>query len=248
MNKIIGSYYHLLYDLENHYFLEVKMRTWLNWAFFLLVLIALLVRFSTGVVLAVLALFLIFFISLSIRWAKRRYYCHFVPDPRPLPSPDSMMPLWPEDKLLHHVSGHFQVEGKAGDWTHLIAYYRTFETREHAIMARQTPSSFLKYGRCDPDTLGMWYIFIMPEDLLAVTRGRVYFGGMAQPGLRLHYRCFNEKGKAATSLAFLQFDSEADLERVQADLLLDMGGPACIPWRRDRINDCQSSAIGVDQK
>ena len=248
MNKLIGNYYRFLYQLENHYFLEVKMRTWLNWAFFLLALIVLLVRFSAGLVLTILVLLIVSFISLSVRWAKRRYYCHFVPESHPLPPPGPVLPLWPEDKLLHHASGHFHVEGKSGDWTHLIAYYRTFETREHAIMARQTPSSFLKYGQCNPETLGMWYIFVMPEDLLSVTQGRVYFGGMAQPGLRLRYRCFNEKGKATTLQAFLHFGSETDLERVQADLLLDMGGPACIPWRKDSGKKCQQSAIIADQK
>jgi len=233
MHKLIGSYYRLLYNLDNHYFVEVRLRTWLNWALVILTVLALLGRFPGSYAAAIFFLLIIAFLSLSSRYARGRYYIHFVPEKNPGPSGDPPAPLWPEDKLLIHASGHFVVEGQEGDWTHLIAYYRTFETREHGIMARLTPTQFLKIGRLNPETLGMWYIFISPENLLAVTPGRIYFGGEAEPGLRMRYRRFNEKGHPLEDIAFLHFDSEADRHRARADLLLDMGGPAQRPWRRE---------------
>ena len=231
MHQLIGNYYWLLYNLDNHYFIEVRLRTWLNWALALLAMLALLIRAPGSLAVAIFFLLIIIFLSLSSRWARRRYYIHFVPEQNPAPHAAAAAPFQPEDKLLHHASGHFIVEDKEGDWTRLVAYYRTFETREHAIMARRTPTQFLKVGQVNPETLGMWYIFISPENLLDVTPGRIYFGGEGEPGLRLRWRRFDEKGRPVESFAFLHFDSEPDRRRVQADLLLDMGGPAQRSWR-----------------
>jgi len=237
MHKLIGNYYRFLYQLNHHYLVEVNLRTWLNWAMVILAVMMLLVRFQGSLIVAGLAMVILVFLSLSSRWARRRYYIHLVPDKNPSPPEDPPLPLWPQDKLLHHASGHFHVEGKEGDWTHLIAYYRTFETREHTIMARLTPAQFLKVGQVNPETLGMWYIFISPENLLDVTPGRIYFGGEGEPGLRLRWRRFSEKGKPIEDVAFLHFDSPPERERRPADLRLDMGGPARRPWRRETLAD-----------
>ena len=237
MHKLIGNYYKLLYNLDHHYFVEVKLRTWLNWVLVVLAVLALLGRFPGSYVAAISFLLIIAFLSLSSRYARRRYYVHFVSEKNPESPEDPPLPLWPEDKLLHHASGHFHVEDMEGDWTHLIAYYRTFETREHAVMARRTPSRFLKIGEDDPLTLGMWYIFVSPENLLDVTPGCIHFGGEGEPGLRLRWRRFDEKRKPIDDVAFLHFNSVADRERVQADLLLDMGGPPHRPWRRPQTDD-----------
>jgi hypothetical protein len=232
MHKLIGIYFKLLHDLDTHYFVEVKLRTWLSWALVILAVLALLGRLPGSFTAAIVFLLIIVFLSLSSRYARGRYYVHFVPDKNPKSPEDPPAPLWPEDKLLLHASGHFHVEDQEGDWTHLIAYYRTFETREHALMARRTPTQFLRVGQLTPETLGMWYIFISPENLLDVTPGTSYFGGEGEPALRLRWRRFDEKGKPIIDDAFLHFGSIADRERVQADLLLDMGGPARRPWRR----------------
>ncbi len=234
MHALIGHFYHWLYQLDVHYFLEVRMHTWLNGLLAMFAVVALLVRVPYSVVAALLALAFLLICSLGSRFARRRYYIHFVPQ-KMEPPEDPPPPLWPEDKLLHHATGHFHVEDKEGDWTHLIAYYRTFETREHAVMARLTPSFFLRIGMLDPLSLGMWYIFITPEALLAVTPGRSYFGPMVEPALRLRWQRKDEKGRPLEDIAFLHFQSEADLVRVMADLLLDMGGPARRPWRPPRL-------------
>ena len=230
MHRLIGHLYRLLYLLDNTFFFEVRMRTWVNWVFVMLAVLALLFGVPGRFIVAGVFLALILLLSLGSRVARRRYYIHFTSE-TPEPPEDPPPPLWPQDKLLHHASGHFEVEGKEADWTRIIAYYRTFETREHAIMARLTPVRFLRIGEFPPQQLGMWYRFITPENLLDATPGRIYFGGRVEPGLRLRYRRFDEKGKAHEDTLFLHFDSEEDRARVLADLLLDMGGPARRPWR-----------------
>ncbi len=231
MHPIIGRFYYLLYNLEKHYALEVRMRTWVNWLLLLLALFILLLNLPGKWYLAGLILALILFLSLSNRFARTRYYVHFRAQPDYTPQ-DTPPPLWPEDKLLHHASGHFEVEGKEADWTHLIAYYRTFETREHAIMARLTPSTFLKVGLLYLDDLGMWYRFITPDNLLDVTPGQSYVGPWMEPALRLRYRRFDEKDNPIQDTFFLHFSSPDHRDRVMADLLLDMGGPPRRPWRK----------------
>ena len=230
MHRFIGHLYRLLYLLDNTFFFEVRMRSWLNWVLVTCALLGLLIHVPGRFHVALSLLALMLLLSLLSRYARRRYYVHFVPE-TPEPPEDPPPPLWPHDKLLHHATGHFEVEGKEGNWTRLIAYYRTFETREHAIMARLTPIRFLRIGEFPPHHLGMWYQFVTPENLLDVTPGRIYFGGKEEPALRLRYRRFNEKGKPLEDVFYLHFETDEDRARVQSDLLLDQGGPARRPWR-----------------
>lgn len=191
----------------------------------MLLVLALLVYFGVlpggvGLIISVLALIMV--LLLSHAWAKRRFYVLFNALV-PTNEPGSGAKLESRDKVLVRASGVFAVEGEEKCFTNLLAYYRTFETREHTIMARKTPSRFLGIGRSRPEILGMWYIFFMPEHLKAVTPGHLYFGGVPNPALRLDYMRFNKKGKARSAVAFLSFETEQRMRHVQADLLLDMG-------------------------
>ncbi len=220
MTGLIGRYLRLLHNLRSHIWWDVTLNAWL---IVLLLFIALLAFFGAipgGVTFAGIALGLILVLFFSQWWAKRRYYVAF----KPLTSAEdtaSPLPLGPKDKVLLRATGFFLVEGGSRRLTDLVAYYRTFETREHAIMARNTPSRFLGLGRSRPDILGMWYIFISPENLQKVTVGNLYFGSTPQPALRLDYTRFNNKGAAKNAVAFLSFETELSLRQVLNDLLWD---------------------------
>ena len=170
-----------------------------------------------GPVLALLLLDIAFLLILGQAWARRRLYVHFRAD-APDSAPEVLTGLRPHDKVLVRATGLFSVDGAEAPWTDLIAYYRTFATREHAIMARRTPSRFLGFGECDPETLGMWYIFISPETLKGVTPGQLYFGRQPRPALRLDYLRRTLKGKVKPAAAYLSFESDAGRETVWADL------------------------------
>ena len=219
---LVGRYFRLLYNLRHHVWWDITLNAWL---IFLLLLIALLFFIGAlpgGVTPAILVLGLILVLLFSHWWAKRRYYVLF----RALASADepiSNSPLRPRDKVLLRATGFFVVEDDNKRFTDLLAYYRTFETREHTIMARKTPSRFFGIGRSRPEMLGMWYIFFMPEHLKAVTPGHLYFGGVPNPALRLDYTRFNKKGKARSAVAYLSLETEQSMRQVLADLLLDMG-------------------------
>jgi hypothetical protein len=225
MTSLSGRYFRLLYNLRHHVWGDLPLSTWM---ILLLLVLAALFYFGVlpgGMALAVSMLALIVIVLMSNCWAKRRFYVLF----KALDSinePGSLAAFEPKDKVLVRATGEFAVEGDSRRFTDLLAYYRTFETREHAIMARKTPTRFLGLGRSRPEMQGMWYIFFRPEHLRTVMPGRLYFGAAPSPALRLNYVRFNKKGKAKAAVAYLGFETERSMQQVLADLLLDMGNSA----------------------
>ncbi len=128
----------------------------------------------------------------------------------------------PADKAALFASGRFSVQDKHAVLADLMAYWRSFETREHAIMAIQHASRFLLGSRPD-DQVGMWYIFFRPEDVIEVMPGTVTFGTTGRPGLRVIYRSqpSDDSKKPVREVAYLAFENEAGRESVWADLRAD---------------------------
>jgi len=149
-------------------------------------------------------------------------------------------PISPAEKLLVRATGLFEVEGKAQRFTELPAFYRSFSTREQAIMAVLAPSRRLAgLANWPEDELGMWYIFVKHDELRAVQPGVLRFGRSRRPALRLlveqvlpdknavmdawGLQWGKDKSKPATrqQTIYLSFDGEAERARVMEDLLLD---------------------------
>lgn len=173
----------------------------------------------------VLALILLVAIGLIVLrgWAARTSYVRFTPHAaHPAPAPLAMAP---EDKEAAFATGRFEVDAKAGQLANLAAYWRTFGSREHAVMAIQHVSRFL-LGTMPGESVGMWYIFFKPEDVEGVAAGTVTFGAARRPGLRITYwRQPLSEGKKAKKpvreALHLAFETEAGRDRVWADLLAD---------------------------
>jgi len=139
----------------------------------------------------------------------------------PAPAARAMSPA---DKAALFASGRFAVQEKKTVLANLMAYWRSFETREHAIMAIQHASRFLLGSRPD-DQVGMWYIFFRPEDVIEVMPGTVTFGATCRPGLRVTYRSqpSEDAKKPVREVAYLAFESEVARASVWADLRADPG-------------------------
>ena len=82
----------------------------------------------------------------------------------------------------------FEVEGKERLFADLLAYWRSFGSREHAVMAIVHRSRFLLLGSVAERTLGMWYVFFTPAMIEAITPGTAAFGAATRPALRVAYR------------------------------------------------------------
>jgi len=137
--------------------------------------------------------------------------------------------LDPKDKVKLHATGTFEVEGKTHFFAHLLAYWRTFTSREHAVMAIVHPSRFLKLAHMPEEHVGMWYIFFRPEAIRTITPGLLSFGAQTSPALRVSYlnsppSSDKDQGRAAKRslvTVHLAFEDEESRQRVWADLLAD---------------------------
>lgn len=171
------------------------------------------------------------------RLAESRQYVHFRPDAGGQPTL-AATPISPAEKLAVHATGLFEVEGKARRFTELPAAYRSFSTREHAIMAVVQPASRLAgLARWPEDETGMWYIFVKHGELRQVQSGVLGFGRARRPALRLLVEQVQPEknavmdawglqwGKDKSQLAtrqqtiYLSCDGEAERARVMGDLM-----------------------------
>ena len=184
-------------------------------------------------VLALIGLIILFLRN----WAAGRMYVDFKPQPSSSPPPPGAA-LDPNDKIALHVTGVFEVEGKQHFFAGLLAYWRTFATREHSIMAIQHPSRYLLLGSIPARDTGMWYIFFAPSLLSGITPGELSWDGLRRPALQVCYaiplaidppawrRILQLPVQTSERrLLYLVFDDRPAQLRVWADLLADASLP-----------------------
>jgi hypothetical protein len=158
-------------------------------------------------------------------WAARGYYVLFLPEPG-LTSP-ALLPLLPEDKIPLRATGWFDVQSRERLFADLPAYWRTYASREHAVLAIQHPSRFLLLGHSRDEDAGMWYAFIPPAAIREVMPGQLRFGRQVNPGLRVVYRRQppardgKRPPKVVVATIHLAFEDEASRARAWADLVAD---------------------------
>jgi hypothetical protein len=156
--------------------------------------------------------------------AQRRLYVVFEPQAVQPPPPRR---LDPADKVAVYPTGQFEVEGKSAVFADLLAYWRTFASREHTVMAIARPSRFLLVGHAPARELGMWYVFFTSEMIEAIIPGTVAFGGAGRLGLRVAYRHTpspagaRKPSKPITQILYMGFEDETARQVVWADMLAD---------------------------
>jgi hypothetical protein len=165
-------------------------------------------------------------------WAARRDYVIFTPAAG-VTAPTSAA-LDPDHKLLLRATGLFEVEGKSHFFADMTAYWRSFATREHAVMGILSASRVLGAATLPHRYAGMWYIFFQPEMQRTVQAGALAFGRAVRPALRVVYQCLPDDGgrtlvqrlrrqpaEGRRATVYLAFDDEASRSAVWADLLSD---------------------------
>jgi hypothetical protein len=157
-------------------------------------------------------------------WAARRSYVVFLPESGLVSPPPT--PLRPEDKIPLRATGRFDVQGRERLFADLPAYWRTYASREHAVLAIQHPSRFL-LGQSRAEDDGMWYAFVPPAAITEAMPGALRYGRQVSPGLRVVYRRQppardgKRPPKAVVATIYLAFEDEASRARVWADLVAD---------------------------
>jgi hypothetical protein len=158
-------------------------------------------------------------------WAARRSYVVFRPEPDL--APPAPIPLPPEVKIPLRGTGRFEVQTRERFFVDLTAYWRTYASREHVVLAIQQPTRFFLLGQSQAEDAGMWYAFIPPAAIADVTPGALCYGRRISPGLRVVYRRQpsapegKRPPKAVNSALYLAFEDDAARERVWADLVAD---------------------------
>jgi hypothetical protein len=218
MTVLRAILFRLSYQLRGHRWNGWPLDYWLTFALVLVVGLAWLdivpgqrvTIYGVGVVLLVLWGLLL--------WAKFNQYVIFLAEVLPS-SPGPVTLMNPTDKLQLRATGTFEVEGEEKTFTDLLAYYRTFGTREHAVMAIVPPSRFLLLGTRSAQEVGMWYIFFRPHTIIDLRPGTLHFGLRARPALRVA-----RQGDKGQKIVYLSFDDHSARQQVWADLERDAPG------------------------
>jgi hypothetical protein len=226
----------LAYRLRQHRLAGLGLDRWsvtLAWGAALVILLLWLLRERPSVLawhwvfLAFLGLAGLAIFILRV-WARQQSYVAFSPQAGvDAPAPEALLPL---DKLPIQATGRFEVEGRCGFFAGLMAYWRTFASREHAVMAIAHESHFLGVARRPPEDVGMWYVFFRPEAIDAVTPGVLAFGSRSGPALRIGYRYSEPLPEGAKrrrpprqyrTVLYLACEDDEVRKRIWADLLAD---------------------------
>ena len=220
----------LLYNLSHFTLGELPLNRSLRW--FLLFLAGLwLIGFlpggrwiSVGWLLLLLALEVWLF-----RW-KRRDFVHFVESACPAVQAQA---LDAKIKIPIHATGLFRVETKSQRYTWLPGFYRTFATREHALLCQVAARSFFKLGRWPEAEIGLWYVFFQPETIQQVRWGMLHFGAHLRPALAITYQILENPPKRRqdppSETIYLAFQQVEEGAAILADLLQDLPATARCP-------------------
>ncbi|MBI3959998.1 MAG: hypothetical protein HY328_14390 [Chloroflexi bacterium] len=214
----------LFYRLTHHEFAGLHFLRWLEVDLFVLGGAAALSWIPGGWLTAGVALALIVGLIAGQRYWQARDFVEFLPAEMPLVTPailpsSAKLPVW--------ASGYFSVENKHQHFTWLQGFFRTFPSREHAVICLNQPTAFLRLGQSAAGQSGMWYCFFRPETVKEVHWGEIRFGSESLPGLvvahtvHLPRRNWLQPEKEVRKFIYLACPNREDALAILADLLYD---------------------------
>lgn len=214
----------LLYNAYRHEFGGAPLTRWL-----IIGLIALAILWITGLPpgrwwVGGAALLLALTLIITIVVTRRRDFVRFEES---LPPEVVPVKLKPADKIPVNVTGYFSVEGQYARYTWLPGFYRTFATREHALLCLVRDRRFLRIGRWPGFQTGMWYVFFTPEMMRRIRYGRLHFGRKAAPAVAVDYEFTIPKSgrfqrdQQVEETVYIACQNEEDARRIWADLIVE---------------------------
>lgn len=212
-----------LYLLSRAHLLEIPLTRWINLLLLGLGLLWGLLSLPGGWVGGALWLIVALALFLWVRSARRHAFTRFVPtslSPKP-----SAQTLPPAQKRPLYVTGELSVEQKVRTFTALPGFYRTFATREHALLCRVRERRIWGFAAWPEAEVGLWYAFFTPQQIESIQPGQVKVGRKLLVGLSITYRTAPhpaaQRRQPALVTLYLGFVSEEDRNAVLADLLVD---------------------------
>lgn len=213
----------ILYNLYRHEWAGGPLTRWLWGALLLLGLMwaVWLQPRWLGIAVALVAVIALF-ATLAI--LRRSDFVRFEELPLPTVTPEA---LSPSDKIAVYATGLFMVEGKYRRFTYLPGYFRTFATREHAMLCLVRDRRFLKIGQWPVLDVGMWYAFCTDDLIKQVRYGQLYFEQRPCQAIAIDYQLTRPASgrlsgeKTLDETIYLVCTNESDTQRLLADLFTD---------------------------
>ena len=135
-------------------------------------------------------------------------------------------PLPPAAKLPVYVSGFLSVDTKVRRFAALPGFYRTFATREHALLCQARPRRFGGLATWPEEEEGLWYAFFYARHVRHLQIGEIAFDRERFQGLRIEYepdRPLDGKSKRRYHriTLYIAFPQAADCQAALADLMVE---------------------------
>lgn len=145
---------------------------------------------------------------------------------------DKGIPLPTSSKVAVYLTGILDVSERQQRFVVLPGFYRTFATREHALICQCADRRILGFALPPERDLGLWYAFFDSTRLQSIESGTIAPGNALLPTLRITYTARHNKPRSvttATETIYLSTANEHDLGLIHADLLYDwMGAPDAV--------------------
>ena len=213
----------LLYNLSHYCFGGVQLVKWIYWVLLFgaaLWALGLLPGHWWGMGACLLLLLAFMLTLLTLR---RRDFVAFYP----LPLPErTAQRLTPKQKIPVHTTGLFMVENKYRRYTWLPGFYRTFATRERALLCQVQDRNFWHMSHWPEAEIGLWYVFFMPEAVQQIRWGQLRFGRTIRPAIAITYQISKprRKGRADANqeTVYLTVQNLEEGHMILADLQQDV--------------------------
>jgi hypothetical protein len=212
-----------LYHLDRQQFLGLRLIRWLYIVLFLGTLLWGVAGLPGGWWVSLLWLLAALLLGITMWQARRQGFVRFHESPAPPVRPQPMPPSY---KIAVYVSGKLTVENKVRLFAGLPGFYRTFATREHALLCQARSRQF-GVSKWPQDEEGLWYAFFMPGAIQQVRAGTIELAKQVMPALAVDYRPLPAPGRrqgpklAEIETLLLAFQEEEERLGALADLLAD---------------------------
>ena len=210
-----------LYALTRLQALGISLRRWLNLLLLAFALLWGVLALPGGWGVSLLWLSGAAMLFVLMHTAQRRQFTAFRPHQQPPLAPRRMSPA---EKRAVYVTGALRVEQKVRTFTALPGFYRTFATREHALLCQVQARTVWSFAAWPEDEIGLWYAFFTPDHILDIQPGVQQIGRQTLPALAITIRPAQTGAKRrqpAMEVLYLAFLDASDFAAVRADLMIE---------------------------
>lgn len=164
----------------------------------------------------------------AVRVLSKRDYVTFRAGSLPAVVPSATDP---GESLPVYATGRLSVEGKEQRFTCLPGFYKTFATREHAVLCLVRDRRAYGLLRWPQDETGMWYGFFEPDAVQRIEWGSLSFAAQPMPALAVEYELCEKKPNrfrrgeneiCRNETLYISARDEGILRRIVADLAADV--------------------------